>query len=147
MPGDDALLSAQAAIKRLNTKNFLSRAALAARNDNLAGRMDPKVTVTYWIGKMPDAPVTHRFAVGMEGVAKEEVASMAEEKKEILDSPFQGCTPLDVAIACDNVSQLQELLEMGANPNNNTGAWILENLAGKWCQLLIAGIGREFITS
>ncbi len=69
------------------------------------------------------APIGHQLATSVPGVSKQDLLNEIGEKgvKEVLDRPFKGCTPLDLAIACDNPDAIRELLEMGADPNNRSG--------------------------
>ncbi len=76
------------------------------------------------------APPAHRFAAGLTRVTKRDLARAAKEDKGVLDRPFQGCTPLDLAICCDNVNGLKVLLKLGADPNNKSGiAWDMTYLS------------------
>ncbi len=68
-----------------------------------------------------DAPMAHKFAVGVSEVSEEDVANELARDKDCLDSLFRGCTPLDLAIVADNVKGLDWLLRMGADPNTNSG--------------------------
>lgn len=66
------------------------------------------------------APVAHRFAAGCPGVAASDVLR-AKSKKSSLNVAFMGCTPLDLATACDNPETIEALIKMGADPNNKGG--------------------------
>ncbi len=76
--------------------------------------------ITQWT-KLVKAPVSHQFAARVVGVSAQDVARVFKRDKDLLDRPCCGKTPLDLAIACDNVGGLEALLELGADPNNKRG--------------------------
>ncbi len=77
-------------------------------------------SIPQWAVKV-HAPVPHKFGAGVEGVTGQDVAKAVARDKSLLDRSYGGCTPLDLAIACDNVGRLESLIQMGADPNNRMG--------------------------
>ncbi len=67
------------------------------------------------------APLAHCFAVGSKWASVWLLAEAAERDKTVLDMPFMGYTPLDLAILCGHDKILHTLLKLGANPNNKAG--------------------------
>ncbi len=78
-----------------------------------------------WL-KKSNFPSAHRYAAGMPGVKRKDLIKMVGKNKEkageVLDAVYWGCTPMDLAMACgDNHKVLEELIRMGADPNNKGG--------------------------
>ncbi len=67
------------------------------------------------------APTVHKFAAGVPGFTGKDVSKAIGGDKSLLDEAFEGCIPLDLAIASGNTSRLQALLDMGADPNCKKG--------------------------
>ncbi len=67
------------------------------------------------------APLLHSFAAGIKGISRKDLDKAVKDDKSVLDKAFGDCTPIDLAIACNNVQGLKDLLQMGADPNNKSG--------------------------
>ncbi len=82
-----------------------------------AGKKIPKIISESKV----KVPTVHKFAAGVPGVTGKNVAKAVSDDKALLDKAFEGCTPMDLAIACNNSDRLQALLDRGADPNCKNG--------------------------